>query len=170
MTIMEAMRARHSVRQYLNKPIDAEVIAELQSEIKACNSAGQLHIQLVMNEPKAFDSMMAHYGQFSGVTSYIALVGKRDAELDEKCGYYGERIVLKAQQLGLNTCWVALTYKKVPGAFQVGDGEKLAIVIALGYGVEAHTRFRRDLSRIIGQCELLLIHSGRSQQRGFYAG
>lgn len=65
------------------------------------------------------------------MTNYI---GKKSADLDEKCGYYGERLVLKAQQLGLNTCWVAMTYKKISGAFKVGNGEKLVVVISLGYG------------------------------------
>ena len=77
---------------------------------------------------------MAHYGKFSGVKNYIALVGKKNEKLDELCGYYGERLVLKAQQLGLNTCWVALTYKKIPGAFEVANGEKLTVVIPFGYG------------------------------------
>ena len=54
--------------------------------------------------------------------------------MDEKCGYYGERLVLRAQQLGLNTCWVAMTYTKIKTAFSIGPGEKLCIVIALGYG------------------------------------
>lgn len=53
---------------------------------------------------------MAHYGKFSGVTNYIAMIGKKGPTLEETCGYYGERLVLKAQQLGLNTCWVAMTY------------------------------------------------------------
>lgn len=106
----------------------------LQEEIKACNQESGLHIQLVMNEPKAFDGFMAHYGKFSGVTNYIAMIGKKGPELDEKCGYYGERLVLKAQQLGLNTCWVAMTYSKVKTAFTVNSGEKLCIVISLGYG------------------------------------
>lgn len=77
---------------------------------------------------------MAHYGKFSGVTDYIAMIGKKGPDLDEKCGYYGERLVLKAQQLGLNTCWAAMTYSKVKTAFTVNSGEKLCIVISLGYG------------------------------------
>lgn len=132
---MEAVKKRHSVRQYMEKPIEAEILKELQEEIDACNEEGNLHLQLVTNEPKAFDSFMAHYGKFSGVTNYIALVGKKGTMLDERCGYYGERLVLKAQQLGLNTCWVAMTYKKIPGAFEVKKGEKLTVVIALGYGI-----------------------------------
>lgn len=134
MEIIEAIKQRHSVRQYTDKRIGAEVLDELQAEIDACNSEGGLHIQLVTDEPKAFDSFMAHYGKFSGVTNYIALVGKKCDRLDEMCGYYGERLVLKAQQLGLNSCWVAMTYKKMPNAFKVGKGEKLTVVISLGYG------------------------------------
>lgn len=77
---------------------------------------------------------MAHYGKFSGVKNYIALIGKKSPTLDEKCGYYGERLVLKAQQLGLNTCWVAMSYQKVNNAFEIAASEKLTVVIALGYG------------------------------------
>lgn len=131
---MEAIKQRHSVRQYESRKIDASVLDELKAEIDACNSDGGLHIQLVADEPRAFDGFMAHYGKFSGVTNYIALVGKKSDMLDELCGYYGERIVIKAQQLGLNTCWVAMTYKKIPTAFKIAKGEKLTVVIALGYG------------------------------------
>ena len=49
-------------------------------------------------------------------------------------GYHGERLVLLAQQLGLNTCWVALTYSKGKVPVECAPGEKLRIVIALGYG------------------------------------
>lgn len=131
---MEAMKERHSVRQYEDRPLDQNAVAALQEEISACNREGGLHIQLVTNEPKAFDGLMAHYGKFSGVRNYIAMIGKKGPDLEEKCGYYGERLVLKAQQLGLNTCWVAMTYIKIKTAFTVADGEKLCIVISLGYG------------------------------------
>lgn len=69
--------------------------------------------------------------------NYIALVGKKEADLDEKAGYYGEKIVLKAQELGLNTCWVAMTHGK--SAAEIKKGEKLACIIALGYGITQGT-------------------------------
>lgn len=134
MDIMEAMRERHAVRSYKNKPLDLEVQEKLEQCIEECNRESGLHIQLVTNEPQAFDSMMAHYGKFSGVTNYIAMVGKKGPMLEELCGYYGEKIVLYAQQLGLNTCWVAMSYKKISTAYTVDAGEKLEVVIAIGYG------------------------------------
>lgn len=134
MDVYEAMQQRHSVRQYTDRPLDADAVARLSREIDAINAQSGLHIQLVVNEPKAFSGFMAHYGKFSSVQNYIALVGKKGPQLDETCGYYGERLVLLAQQLGLNTCWVALTFSKVQSAYTLNPGEKLAAVIALGYG------------------------------------
>lgn len=135
MDLTEAIWERHSVRTYTDEPLSSEKAATLSAEIECCNAESGLHIQLVCNEPKAFTSMMAKYGKFSNVKNYIALVGNKDmADLDERCGYYGERLVLLAQQLGLNTCWVGMTFKKVPGAYQVAPEEKLVIVIAIGHG------------------------------------
>lgn len=155
MNIKEAIAARHSVRQYKNQALAAETIAALQAEIEACNEESGLHIQLVTNEPKAFDGFMAHYGKFSGVTNYLALIGKKGPWLEEQCGYYGERLVLKAQQLGLNTCWVAMTYNKIKTAFVVDSGEKLCIVIALGYGenqgVPHKPKSAKDVMKADGQ-------------------
>lgn len=131
---LQAIKNRHSVRRYVDKPIEGEVLDRLNAIIEECNVESGLNIQLVLNEPKAFDSRLAHYGKFSGVSNYIAMVGKKGSNLDELCGYYGEKIVIEAQTLGLNTCWVALTFKKIPDVFVVGDGEKLAVVISIGYG------------------------------------
>ena len=133
MTLQEAIEARHSVRKYIDKEIPADVIAVLQDRIAEYNKVGNLNIQLVLNETKAFTGMLA-YGKFSGVRNYLVMVGKKSKDLDERIGYYGEHLVLLVQTLGLNTCWVGLSYRKVPEAYNVGKDEKLACMIALGYG------------------------------------
>lgn len=134
MDLMDAIRERHSVRAYSEKVIEGDVKKELLAYIEQCNQESGLHMQFIADEPRAFDGPMAHYGKFSGVQNYIALIGKKGKELEEKCGYYGEKIVLKAQQLGMNTCWVAMTYNKIKTVFQIGSDEKLCLVIAVGYG------------------------------------
>lgn len=134
MDLLQAMEQRHSVRSYMDKIIEGDTKEKLISFIEQCNKESGLHMQLVLNEPKAFDGPMAHYGKFSGVKNYIALIGKKSSDLEEECGYYGEKIVLYAQTLGLNTCWVAMTYSKIKTAFQIDEGEKLCVVIAIGYG------------------------------------
>jgi hypothetical protein len=134
MTILEAIHTRHSVRAYDDRPIEDNYIELLKKFIDDCNRASGLNFQLVLDEKKAFSGLKAKYGRFSGVKNYIALVGKKSVKLEEKVGYYGEKIVLYAQTLGLNTCWVASTYKKVKTAFTLSEDETLPAVIAIGYG------------------------------------
>ena len=133
MTLLETVYARHSVRKYIDKELSADIIAALQDKIAECNKVGNLNIQLVQNETRAFTGMLS-YGQFSGVKNYLVMVGKKSKDLDERVGYYGEQLVLFVQTLGLNTCWVGLSYRKVPEAYNVGKDEKLVCMIALGYG------------------------------------
>ncbi len=134
MEMLDAIKERHSVRTYLDKPIEGETLTKLQSKIKELNDISGLNMQLILNEPKAFDSFLAHYGKFKGVNNYIAIVGNKDSSLAEKAGYFGEQLVLYAQTLGLNTCWVALTFKKIKDTYVVKKNEKMQLVIAIGYG------------------------------------
>ena len=134
MTIQEAIVARHSVRKFADKPIETAKAASLRVEMEKLNAESGLNIQLVLDEPKAFSSGIWKYGQFSGVKNYFVLAGPKGKVSEEKIGYYGEKMVLLAQTLGLNTCWVGLTYKKIPGAYTLRDGDVVHCVIALGYG------------------------------------
>ena len=149
MTLQEAIVARHSVRQYQEKPIEAIVVERLNEEIALCNQEGNLHIQLVVEEPKAFVGGMAKYGKFSGVSNYLAMVGPKGA--DEAIGYYGECLVLLAQTMGLNSCWVGLSFRKQPDHYKVADGEKLHCVIALGYGANQGVQHpMRPMEKFLG--------------------
>ena len=130
MQMLDLMKERHSVRQYSDKKIDGDVKTKLDTYVASINEESGLSMQIFYNEPNCFNSMLAHYGKFSNVKNYLAIVGKKEEQ--EKAGYYGEKLVLKCQELGLNTCWVALTHGKVN--VQTKPQQKLLILIALGYG------------------------------------
>ena len=142
MTLLEAIRSRHSVRKYIDKPIKDSLVRILQEKVSEVNEKGNLHIQLVTNESKAFKGKMA-YGTFSGVSNYFVMVGKKADDLSERVGYYGEQLVLLAQTLGLNTCWVGLTYNNIKEAYEKGNDEKLCCMIALGYGDDPGRNLKR---------------------------
>lgn len=129
---IDIIKARHSVRSYESKKIEDEKREILDSLILDINKNNGLDIQIFYDEPMCFDSRMAHYGKFNGVENYIALVGAKSDDLEEKLGYYGEKLVLKAQELGLNTCWVAMTHGKSKA--RVEKCEKEVCIISLGYG------------------------------------
>lgn len=179
MELLEAMEQRHSVRQYTGAAIEQEKRSALDALTAQINKENDLHIQVIYNEPECFNSFMAHYGKFSGVNSYIALVGKKSPSLEEKLGYFGEKLALTAQQLGLNTCWVAMTHGK--SRAQIGKGEKQACIIALGYGaVQGETHKNKPLSEVCnysdgmpqwfvdGMNAALLAPTAMNQQKFFF--
>lgn len=130
MGVLEIMEQRHSVRQYKNVVIEESKRKELNEFIKDVNIESNLNIQVFYDEPKCFNSFLAHYGKFVNVNNYFVIVGKKHEQ--EKAGYYGEKVVLKCQEIGLNTCWVAMTHGK--SAAKVNKNEKQLIIVALGYG------------------------------------
>lgn len=148
MDIYEAMLERHSVRQYIDKKIPNDVIYAMQAECEAINEESDMHVQIVVGDDKAFNRFFLKRLGFKGVQNYLVLVGPKGPDFDEKSGYYGERLVLKAQMLGLNTCWVGV---KVKAQCNIAEGEKQGCVIAFGYG--ENNGKERELRDINELCE-----------------
>lgn len=142
MTLIEAIAARHSVRHYLSRPLTPDMIRTLQEKAAWCNREGNLHIQLVLGETKAFSGIMA-YGAFSGVENYLVMAGGKADDLDERIGYYGEQLVLLATRMGLGTCWAGLSYRQVKGVYRLKPGEKVACMIALGFPDDPGRKLKR---------------------------
>lgn len=149
---LEAMAARHSVRSYKDDPLPRDMRDALNAAIRQANDEGGIQLALVCDEPKAFSGMMARYGKFEGVRNYIVCAGAPAGDVQERIGFYGERVVLEAQRLGLNTCWVGLTYGKGACKKVVDPGCKLACAIALGFGstqgIERKTKSVAELSEV----------------------
>ena len=155
MDIKEAIKSRHSVRYYKDEPISEEARAELEALIDACNAESGLHMQLIVNDPECFNTLLAHYGMFKNVKNYIAIVGPKSmSDLDERGGYFGQKIVIAAQMLGLNTCWVAGTYRRGKCKADLEAGEKIVCVIAIGYGENEGTKHRsKPLAKVCDVAE-----------------
>lgn len=129
-----ALEQRHSVRSYTASPLTAEERSLLGQEIARSNEAGNLHMHLVVDEPEAFSSLLAHYGKFRNVSNYLVLAGTPAPSLEQRCGYFGERIVLAAQELGLSSCWVGGTFKRRLVKRMASADDRLVLVVALGHG------------------------------------
>ena len=153
MDLKEAMLVRHSVRSFLDKRIEGEEKEKLEAFIRTCNSESGLHMQLITDEKEAFSSLLAHYGSFRNVRNYIAVAGRDTPDLDEKCGYFGEKAVLYATTLGLDTCWVALSFSRKKTRCSLEEGEKLALVIAIGYGADKGKMHKSKSLDSVIRCE-----------------
>ncbi|URZ17521.1 nitroreductase family protein [Clostridium felsineum] len=132
MDLMDAIDVRCSRRKYVKESIEDNKVVHLKNLIEKVNKEGDLKLQLILDDGRAFQNLKKSYGMFSGVENYIGLVGKNDKLLREKIGYYGEKIVLEATRMGLGTCWVGGTFDKDACTCDIKTGESLIGVIAIG--------------------------------------
>ncbi len=135
MTLLEAIYDRHAVSKFKDQPIAEDIVKVLQAKVDEVNAEGKLHIQLILNEPKAYGGFMGRLTT-KGVSDYFVLAGKKADDLEERLGYYGELLVLLAQTLGLNSHWTGNSYSKIKGTYSLEEDEKIGCYVALGYGEE----------------------------------
>lgn len=133
MNEIEAIRQRHSVRAYKDEPIAFELQMELKTLLQEINEVSGLNFQFLEDAEKTFTKLLNRALGLGSAPSVIACMGPDKDDLDEQIGYWGEKIVIMAQMMGLNTCWAGtFSREKIP--VTVPNGQKLAIVIAIGYG------------------------------------
>ena len=133
MSEIDAIKERHSVRNYEPRSIEASKITKIREMIEDINKEGDLHLQFIEDAGRTYNKLLNKAMGLSSAPSVIACVGKDDETLEQRIGYYGEKLVLFIQELGLNTCWAG-TFNKSNITADVRDGEKLVISIAVGYG------------------------------------
>ena len=133
MDILQLMKERHSVRSFELKSIEDEKKDIITNYVNNLNNKYHTHHQIFFDDPDAFKNSSASYGNFSGCNNYIMLVSTNDKD----AGYSGELIALKLQSLGLNTCFVGLTYKRgaIKKKVNLNTNEKIRCLLAIGYGI-----------------------------------
>ena len=136
MITVGTIRERHSVREYAGGPLDQAEFDALGAVVRECARESGLDIQLVGDNPEVFN-VIARFGLIRGCCTHVAFVvdGAKagDAAVDEAIGYWGQKIVLAAQDMGFNTCWCALCSHKKSRAV-VATGKKIRLIIAVGHG------------------------------------
>ena len=149
MSQIEAIKNRHSVRNYKPERIQQDKVAKITEKIDELNRDGSLHLQFIEDAGSTYNKLMSKAAGLGSAPSVIACVGPDDATLEQRIGYYGEQLVLFAQELGLNTCWTGMFNKKTIPA-EVAEGERLVIAIAIGYGKDAGKPHRsKDMEQVV---------------------
>ena len=144
MTLSDAIDMRISTRRYLSAPLPPLVCQQLHKAIDLCGRKSGLHVRLITGDSAPFSGPQDD-GSLSGVENYLMLEGPADLrDLEEKCGYFGEQLVLTAASMGLQTCWLGGSYD--PGACPPSrEGDRLVALIAIGHSAEEAPQRRRAL-------------------------
>lgn len=132
MDMKEAMRQRHMVRTYTDKPLPADIVRLLKARMKEDNEKYGVSIELKTEDASAFNAVV-RWILAKGVRNFFIMAGNDTPGLEERLGYCGADLMLYAQTLGLNTWWVGGTFNKRLMT-EVASSEKVVGVVAVGYG------------------------------------
>lgn len=162
---IEQLRERHSVRSFTTEPIHEDHLKALNSEITMINTheAG-MHFRLVTEDSDPFSGFTSSYGFFKNARNYLACVVDTDfPDYMERAGYLAQQFVMKAQSLGLSTCYVGGTYNAGKVNVQMRAGWKLLFIVLTGYKSEAPASFVAKLASSI-------IHRKKRTIESFFEG
>lgn len=136
--IIRAIKDRHSVRTFVKRPIADDIISSLQKFISDNTDTpfgGEYAIRLASVTLDGDSFKPSTYGVIRNATTYL-LLGYGDTPDDAlSAGYAGEKIVLEAKALGIDTCWIAATFRDstFESVARFDRSTPLKIVIAMGY-------------------------------------
>ena len=129
MTLLEAVSVRRSQRTYLPRPLEGDQLDQLGKALAECNRRAGLGVRLVCPAGSVF----AGQGRLESARGCLLFAGPaEDPDLEEKCGYWGEELILTAVSMGLGTCWVGGTYDRGACQARLEPGETLVCAAALG--------------------------------------
>lgn len=133
-----AIKMRHSRRQYVKKELDDNTINKLADFIEELNNSmeGVRTVLVKKCGDDVFTGIAGSYGKIKYAPSYVAFIGRADEpNVYEKIGYMGECFILEATSMGLGTCWVAGTLNKqtVLDHINLSNGENVYCITPVGY-------------------------------------
>jgi len=171
MDLFETIRARQSVRAYLDREVEADKLEAILSAANQAPSAGNLQayqIILIRDKSSMLKLAEATYNQDFITQAPVVLVFCADAERSAaKYGVAGERLFcvqdatvatayaqLAATALGLATCWIgAFNEQQVVGLLGLKPGLRPVAILPVGWPAESPARTqRRNLDELV--CEL----------------
>jgi hypothetical protein len=149
MDLMNAINIRHSRRAYDGKSLPLETAIKLHDFAAEYSKVPGVDIRFVPNNGNAFNGITKSYGFFTGVNNYFFLVRNKDnPKSSVKLGYYGELLVLRCTELGLDTCWVGVSYAARELAQYIEDDQVVECAITVGNSPKRQT-FQEHLLHVL---------------------
>lgn len=149
MTLLDAVSIRFTQRDFLPQPLSPAQQNQLAKAVGQCNRRSGLHIQLICGLSAPVSDPSGGQGWPRGARCCLAFAGPAgDADLEEKCGYWGEELVLTAAAMGLGSCWMGGDKASLLPC--PAPGEELVCAAAVGplCGTPPARRTRRPLQEL----------------------
>lgn len=159
---LQLLHKRHSVRSFTSDAISKDIVNRLKAEVTMTNTHEQgMRFQLFTEDPDPMNGFSKSYGAFINPRNFLAaVVDTATPNALERAGYFAEKFVIRAVELGLGTCFVGGTYNKNAVKAQIRAGEQLLFIVLFGYPDEK-TRF---LARML----VKMIHAKKMSSEQFF--
>ena len=143
MDYKKLMKSRKSTRAYKDDKVNKKEIEELLHYFHNCKRLVpdiELEPILFIEGQEVFDKLdgIAGYnGRMIQAPSYMVMTSEVKGGYIENTGFVVENMLLKAEELGIDTCWItfpdSLTIKE---ALSITSDNEVTAIFALGYGLE----------------------------------
>jgi nitroreductase len=170
MNIIEAIKIRKSCRTFEQTELTPSDKNELEMYIlenkkPIVDEIINLGIVEKKNETR---KMKLDYGMIQGHNTYLLGVSKSAIDSRVNYGYLAEKVVLKATEIGISTCWIGIFDENYFNEIPVEDGFEIASIVILGYPKERQTnidkfvRFNLKASKRLGWDKLFFNYQSQT--------
>jgi len=142
------VKRRYSCRTFSRSDPDADAMAEL-GRIASLPTRGLLEERVrfsLVEEPEMSGVRFADYGLIAGARFFLLGAVSASERCRESYAFLLEHLVLKAADLGLESCWVGYFHQEFFKDFRLEDGERRPAVAVVGKAAE-RPRFRDRVIR-----------------------
>lgn len=147
MKITEIIKKRKSCRTYIQKPLspsDKKALEDFISENSKCIDDENINL-FIMEKGVRDKKITLDYGVIKGHNTYILGISKDDPASRLNYGYLMEKLVLKATELGLSTCWIGYFDHDYFNDLNIEKGFVIPGLVVIGYAAENTTLPERFL-------------------------
>lgn len=140
MDYRQMINQKYSVRDYKEKKVDAKTAKEIRDYANRCPKLVDdiaVDIRFMDNDDvyRQIDGFAGYKGILINAPHYAILLSEKKEYYIENAGYVGEGICLKAQELGVNSCWITFKDSKtIIHKLNIVTDKEVVGIIALGYG------------------------------------
>lgn len=139
-SIEEAVRKRHSVRNYTEQVVEPDTRKAIESFVDSLSNPFEKKVNFHFLDNTEIESQedLGTYGVIKGARQYIGTTIKLEPMALEALGYELETCILYLTYLGLGTCWLGGTFnrKGFAKSMNIGESEVFPIVTPYGYAAE----------------------------------
>ncbi len=141
MDIIEIIKKRKSCRTYSHVSVTPADKKNLESFIIENNKGLENEVVnfRIIEKNNSDKQMKLNYGMIKGHSTYILGTSKSTVASRVNYGYLMERVILKATEMNISTCWIGYFDHTYFNEVSIEDGYEIPSIIIIGYSEDRQT-------------------------------